>query len=156
MRLAEDDAERLMRERDEALARAGEREAFLRDVLACRCTADEETLRDARLSREQAMARAQVLDDLLARAEVASPGDIPLDVVTLGSTFEMHDLETDATWWMRVVPAADVEVVEDAVLRMSDVSPLGAAVLGTPPGGVVEVRSASGSLHAYRVGRIGS
>lgn len=84
---------------------------------------------------------AEMLDDLLARAAIVAPEDIPTDVVTMNSRL-VCSLEGDSTSrnWTLVYPdAADFEAGQLSVL-----SPVGQALLGARTGQTVSYRLPDG------------
>lgn len=88
--------------------------------------------------RPYAYGNRSALDELegdLLRARIVPPGAVPSIVVTMNSTVRVRDLALDADETFRIVYPA---YADPAAGRISVLSPLGAAVLGSRAGEVVE------------------
>lgn len=71
----------------------------------------------------------------LERARRVGPGEIPGDVVTMGSTVRLRELDTDEAWTFTICFPEDADIRED---RISVLSPVGTAVIGCRAGDVVD------------------
>lgn len=95
----------------------------------------------ARLDLRISAASIAALESELARAEVVEPDELPIDVVTMGSTIWFRDLETDEVEQYTLVLPSEADVLRD---RISVLAPIGTALLGYRLGDVVEWRVPSG------------
>lgn len=95
---------------------------------------------------------ARLLSGELARARVVTPPDLLSDdIVCMNSTFEFADGVTDQIGQATLVYPGE----EDAGAgRISVLSPLGVALIGTAAGQVVRWRAPSGELRKLRVLRV--
>ncbi len=76
-------------------------------------------------------------DDLrreLGRAQRVDPRGVPDDVVTMGTTVLLRELETDEPWTFTICYPEDADVRKD---RLSVLSPVGTAIIGCRVGDVV-------------------
>jgi regulator of nucleoside diphosphate kinase len=78
---------------------------------------------------------ARALRSRVARAEVVSEHEMPLDVIVLQSRVRLKDLDDGSDSSCRLVVPAHANVAAD---RISVLSPLGAALLGRRQGDAVE------------------
>ena len=81
------------------------------------------------------------LDQELDRAEIVKPEEIPPDVITMNSTFRLHDLDSGQDFvYTLVFPAR----ADSASGKISIFAPLGTAVLGYRVGDTVEWEAPAG------------
>jgi len=94
---------------------------------------------------EQAMLEARIakLEERLASARVIEKRDISKDVVSVGSTVRLRDVDAKQTVEYRIVGSAEANPAE---LKLSNESPVGKAILGHKKGETVEVTTPRGSL----------
>jgi transcription elongation factor GreA len=94
---------------------------------------------------EQAMLEARIakLEERLASARVIEKRDILKDVVSVGSTVRLRDVDAKQTVEYRIVGSAEANPAE---LKLSNESPVGKAILGHKKGETVEVSTPRGSL----------
>lgn len=92
---------------------------------------------------EQAFIEGKIadLEKKLRNVEIIKKGDA--DVVTVGSTVVLKDLEMDDVAEYTIVGSTEADPME---FRISNESPVGAAILGQRVGGVVEVHVPAGVL----------
>ena len=90
------------------------------------------------------------LDEELDRAEIVKPEEIPTNVITMNSTFCLHDLDTgeDVVYTLVFPGNAD-----SAKGKISILAPIGTAVLGYKVGDIVEWEVPAG-LKRFRVKEI--
>jgi transcription elongation factor GreA len=151
-RLTPSVAIRLGEERDRARRRVEELDAFLREQLLCACDTDEITLRDARTERERLLDRIERLSDTLEAASTIPDEELTqASVVAPGVPFRLRDLDDGSEARIEIVPDLDVEVGSPGVLRVSEASPLGRAVLGRAVGERFEVVPRPGTSLRYEV-----
>ena len=94
---------------------------------------------------EQAMLEARIakLEERLAAARVIEKRDISKDVVSVGSTVRLRDVDAKQTVEYRIVGSAEAN---PAQLKLSNESPVGKAIIGHKKGETVEVTTPRGSM----------
>ncbi|PKM81383.1 MAG: transcription elongation factor GreA [Firmicutes bacterium HGW-Firmicutes-14] len=94
---------------------------------------------------EQAMIEGRILtlEKMLRNARLIDEGDIHTDVVSVGSTVCLKDLETGDVIDYTIVGSAEADPAKS---RISNESPVGKAILGEKTGSVVEVSVPAGIL----------
>jgi transcription elongation factor GreA len=94
---------------------------------------------------EQAFIEGEILtlEKMLRNAKLIDEDEISADVVTLGSTVLLKDLEFGDELEYTIVGSAEADPTE---FRISNESPVGEAILGRKVGSVVEVNVPAGSL----------
>jgi transcription elongation factor GreA len=94
---------------------------------------------------EQAMLEARIakLEERLAAARVIEKREISKDVVSIGSTVRLRDVDAKQTVEYRIVGSAEANPAE---LKLSNESPVGKAIIGHKKGETVEVSTPRGSL----------
>lgn len=101
----------------------------------------------------QAFVEGRILDlkSILSRARVLSDAEVPTDRVGLGTTVTVRDLDYGDDWTMSLVSAFEADPDND---RISDLSPVGRALMGHHVGDQVTVKTPGGVTN-YEVVRIG-
>jgi transcription elongation factor GreA len=99
---------------------------------------------------EQAMVEARIakLEDRLASARVIEKREISKDVVSVGSTVRLRDVDAKQTVEYRIVGSAEANPAE---LKLSNESPVGKAILGHKKGETVEVVTPRGAKLKYKI-----
>lgn len=94
---------------------------------------------------EQAFIEGEILtlEKMLRNAKVIEEGEISAELVTLGSKVVLKDLEFGDELEYTIVGSAEADPNE---LKISNESPVGAAILGQKVGSVVEVNVPAGIL----------
>lgn len=94
---------------------------------------------------EQAFIEGEILtlEKMLRNAKVIDEGEISADIVTLGSNVVLKDLEFGDQLEYTIVGSAEADPNE---FKISNESPVGAAILGQKVGSVVEVNVPAGIL----------
>jgi transcription elongation factor GreA len=94
---------------------------------------------------EQAFIEGEILtlEKMLRNAKLIDEDEISADVVTLGSTVVLKDLEIGDELEYTIVGSAEADPTE---FRISNESPVGEAILGRKVGSVVEVHVPAGTL----------
>lgn len=94
---------------------------------------------------EQAMIEGRILtlEKMLRNARVIDEGDIHTDVVSVGSTVLLKDLEVGDEIDYTIVGSAEADPAKN---RISNESPVGKAILGQKTGSIVEVSVPAGKL----------
>jgi regulator of nucleoside diphosphate kinase len=109
---------------------------------------DDDMVRLRALVRQGQMAARRdqdhlaVLDEELERAHVVAASDIAPDVVTMGSTVRVRDLDRDTSVVYTVVFPAEAAIDRN---RISVLAPIGTALLGYGAGDVVEWTTPGGT-----------
>jgi len=93
---------------------------------------------------EQAMLEARIakLEERLAASRVIEKRDISKDVVSVGSTVRLRDVDAKQTVEYRIVGSAEAN---PAQLKLSNESPVGKAIMGHKKGDVVEAPTPRGA-----------
>ncbi|MDT8902755.1 transcription elongation factor GreA [Anaeroselena agilis] len=94
---------------------------------------------------EQAFIEGEIitLEKMLRNAKLIDEDEISADVVTIGSTVVLKDLEFGDELEYTIVGSAEADPTES---RISNESPVGEAILGRKVGSIVEVNVPAGSL----------
>lgn len=94
---------------------------------------------------EQAMLehRIATLEERLLEARVVEEGEVKTDVVSIGVTVKLKDVETNKTDEYHIVGSAEANPAER---KLSNESPVGRAIMGRKKGETVEVSAPKGSL----------
>ena len=94
---------------------------------------------------EQAMLEARIakLEEQLLAARVIQKKEITADVVSIGSTVRLKDMDANETVEYFIVGSAEANPTER---KLSNESPVGKAILGRKKGEVVQVEAPRGSL----------
>lgn len=86
-------------------------------------------------------ARIEELEKIIKNAEVISEDNMDHNVVNIGSTVEFLDFEYDEKLTYRIVGSTESDILNGLI---SNESPLGAALIGSEVGQVIEVESPDG------------
>lgn len=94
---------------------------------------------------EQAFIEGEILtlEKMLRNAKLIDEDEISHDVVTIGSTVVLKDLEFGDMLEYTIVGSAEADPTES---RISNESPVGEAILGRKVGSIVEVNVPAGTL----------
>lgn len=94
---------------------------------------------------EQAFIEGEImtLEKMLRNSKIIEEGDIDTDVVSIGCTVRLKDLEFDEELEYAIVGSAEADPTE---FKISNESPVGQAILGQTIGSVVEVNVPAGVL----------
>jgi transcription elongation factor GreA len=87
--------------------------------------------------------RISLLEERMRAARVIDKRDVAKDVVSIGSTVRLRDIDANKTFEYRIVGSAESNPAEN---KLSNESPVGRAILGRKKGEVVEVTAPRGSL----------
>jgi transcription elongation factor GreA len=87
--------------------------------------------------------RISLLEERLRAARVIDKKDVTKDVVSIGSTVRLRDLDANKTFEYRIVGSAEANPAEN---KLSNESPVGKAILGRKKGEVVQVAAPRGAL----------
>ena len=98
---------------------------------------------DAKNEQAYVEARIAMLEERLVSARVIQKKDIAKDVVSIGSTVRLKDVDANETVEYHIVGSAEANPAEQ---KLSNESPVGRAILGKKKGETVEVAAPRGSL----------
>lgn len=92
---------------------------------------------------EQAKIEAQIseLEETIGHAKVISDHEIQTDMVSVGVSVTVYDMEYDEEVEYQIVSSREVDPLEN---RISDQSPIGRALIGTKIGDIVSVEVPDG------------
>ncbi|MDK2920360.1 MAG: transcription elongation factor GreA [Candidatus Petromonas sp.] len=96
---------------------------------------------EAKNEQAQVEERIAKLESILRKARVVDESEITNDVVSIGSTVKVKDLEFDEEVEYTIVGSAEADPYE---LKISNESPVGKALLGKKVGEVVEIQIPDG------------
>ncbi len=96
---------------------------------------------EARNEQAKTEARIKELEELVANAQIVDESKIDTDIVSLGSTVTVYDVEEDEEIVYNIVGSNEVNPVER---KISDQSPIGKALMGHRAGTSVTVELPSG------------
>ena len=92
-------------------------------------------------------ARIIILEKMLRNAEVIDEEDLPKDIVSVGCKVKVFDVSYDEEAEYIIVGSAEAD---PSAGRISNESPLGAAMLGHAAGDIVSVEAPDGSIE-YKI-----
>jgi len=96
---------------------------------------------EAKNEQAQVEDRINRLETMLRKAIIIDEEDINTDVVSIGATVQVKDLEFDEVVEYMIVGSTEADPYE---LKISNESPVGKALLGSKVGDVVEVQIPDG------------
>ncbi|MDD3840483.1 MAG: transcription elongation factor GreA [Clostridia bacterium] len=94
---------------------------------------------------EQAFIEGKIIkiENMLKKAKIIDQDDITTDVVSIGSTVKVLDMEFDEEIKYTIVGSAEADPIND---KISDESPVGKALIGKKVGDIVEVSVPDGIM----------
>ena len=92
-------------------------------------------------------ARIEELEKILKNVEVVTGEDVALDRISVGCRVKVHDIEFDEDLDYSIVGSTEANSLEN---KISNESPVGAALIGKSVGDVVDVETQAGVLQ-YKV-----
>lgn len=98
---------------------------------------------EAKNEQGQLEERIAKVEDMIRNAVIIDENGISTDKVGLGSKIQVKDLEYDEELEFTLVGSAETDPLEG---KISNESPLGAALIGREPGDIVEVKVPDGIL----------
>ncbi len=96
---------------------------------------------EAKNEQAQMEERISKLEGMLKKARIIDEDDISIDVVSIGSTVQVKDIEYDEVVEYTIVGSAEADPYE---LKISNESPVGKTLLGKKIGDIVEVQIPDG------------
>ena len=106
---------------------------------------------EAKLEQGKIAARIAQLEDMIASAHVMDESEMDEGVVNVGSTVEVRRVETDKVITYQLVGSFGADPLNG---KISDESPIGAALKGQRVGAVVEVVAPNGNTFHLEVRNI--
>ena len=103
---------------------------------------------EAKLEQGKIAARIAQLEDMIANAHVLDESELDADIVNVGSTVEVLRVETGKLVTYHLVGSFGADPLNG---KISDESPIGAALKGTRVGAVVEVVAPNGNTFHLEV-----
>jgi transcription elongation factor GreA len=97
----------------------------------------------AKEEQGQVEARIAALEKIIKNAVLIDEGELRTDIVNIGSRVTLHDEEYDENVEYLIVGSTEADPVAG---KISNESPLGAALLGSAKGATVEVSAPDGML----------
>ncbi len=98
---------------------------------------------DAKNEQAEVEQRISLLEVLLAKVKIIDETEQEKDIVSLGSTVILKDVDYDETEKYTIVGSAEANPMEN---RISNESPVGRAIVGKMVGTVVEVAAPGGNI----------
>ena len=99
---------------------------------------------EARNEQAKVEARITELEALILNAVVVDESKIDTSIVNMGSTVKVYDVEFDETEEYSIVGSNEVDALAN---KISDMSPLGKALIGKKAGDEVTVEAPGGLIH---------
>jgi transcription elongation factor GreA len=103
---------------------------------------------EAKLEQGKIALRIAELEDMIAHARILDETDLDLNIVNIGSHVTVRRVETDVTTTYQLVGSFGADPVNG---KVSDESPVGAALKGARVGETVEVLTPSGKVFHLEV-----
>ena len=99
---------------------------------------------EAKTEQGKTESRIIELEEMLKHVKVISDHDIKTDVVNVGNTVLVHDVEFDEDVEYSIVGSTEANPLEN---KVSDLSPIGRALMGAKAGDTVEFETPGGLAH---------
>lgn len=98
---------------------------------------------EAKTAQTENEIKISELEDKLRHAKIIDEKDIDTKTVQIGNTVKLHDIEFDEDVEYTIVGSTEVNLLEN---KISNESPLGAALLGAEKGHTIEVEAPDGII----------
>ncbi len=144
--------ERLKQELQEEKQRLDEATRVLQEQMESYEDYEDSGLEESKREKARIEARVDSLEDILQRAVIIESAEG--DKIALGSIVLLKDEKTKENLTIQIVAPAEATILEDP-MRVSDESPLGAALLGKKEGDKVRIETPSGKRR-YAVLSVGA
>ena len=99
---------------------------------------------EARNEQAKVEARITELEELILNAVIVDESKIDTSIVNMGSTVKVYDVEFDETDEYSIVGSNEVDALAN---KISDMSPIGKALIGKKAGDEVTVETPGGLVH---------
>ena len=107
--------------------------------------AEYDAAKDAQAAMEQ---RITTIENMLKNAQIVSESDVSTDVISIGSKVKLYDVEFEEEMEYTIVGSTEANPDEG---RISDESPIGAAILGRSVDETVDVVLPNGETIQFKV-----
>ncbi len=107
--------------------------------------AEYDAAKDAQAAMEK---RITEIENMLKNAQVVSENDVSTDVISIGSRVKVYDIEFDEEAEYSIVGSTEANPDDG---KISDESPVGAALLGKKAGETVNVELPDGDVIQFKV-----
>ena len=112
----------------------------------------EDELQDLKLNRRKEVAakikEAREQGDLSENAEVVVEEDVDVNAINIGCTVRLKDIEFDEEMTYKIVGSTEADVLGN---KISNESPVGAALIGSKVGDQIEVETPNGEVVKYEI-----
>lgn len=102
----------------------------------------------ARTAQAENEARINELENLIENAIVVDENSLETGIISLGSVVILHDMDDDEDITYSIVGSNEVDPLEN---KISDLSPIGHAIMGKRAGDEVQVEVPNGSILRFQV-----
>lgn len=92
--------------------------------------------------------RIEEIDKILKNAEVVVEEDVDVNAINIGCTVRLKDIEFDEETTYKIVGSTEADVLGN---KISNESPVGAALIGSKAGDVIEVETPNGEVVKYEI-----
>ena len=99
---------------------------------------------EARNEQAKVEARITELEELILNAVIVDESKIDTSIVNMGSVVKVYDVEFDETDEYSIVGSNEVDALAN---KISDMSPIGKALIGKKAGDEVSVETPGGLIH---------
>ena len=93
-------------------------------------------------------ARIEEIDNILKNAEVVEHDEGDADKVNVGATVKIKDIEFGDEMEYKIVGSTEVDCLNN---KISNESPVGAALIGAAKGDIIEIETPNGEMIKYEV-----
>ncbi|MBR2895432.1 MAG: transcription elongation factor GreA [Oscillospiraceae bacterium] len=105
---------------------------------------------EAKNEQGKLYSRISELEEVILHAVVIEEGDMPSDQVTIGATVTIVAVKNGASRKFKIVGSQEANAMQG---NISDVSPIGKALMGSKEGQIVTVNAPAGDVQ-YRIEKI--
>lgn len=102
----------------------------------------------ARTAQAENEARINELENLIENAVVVDENSLETGIISLGSVVILHDMDDEEDITYSIVGSNEVDPLEN---KISDLSPIGHAIMGKRAGDEVQVEVPNGSILRFQV-----
>ena len=92
--------------------------------------------------------RNEEIDKILKTAEVVVEEDVDVNAINIGCTVRLKDIEFDEEMTYKIVGSTEADVLGN---KISNESPVGAALIGSKVGDQIEVETPNGEVVKYEI-----
>ncbi len=92
--------------------------------------------------------RIEEIDKILKNAEVVVDEDVDVNAINIGCSVKLKDIEFDEEMEYKIVGSTEADCLNG---KISNESPVGAALIGAKVGDVIEAETPSGEIVKYEI-----